>query len=76
MKYDKVYNKTIEELMELATVLMQQENKQQTKNYTSEIENEIGDVYFWLEELAKRFDQNKIQDRMDYKRKSYAGKIC
>ena len=43
MKYDKVYNKTIEELMELATVLMQQQNKQQSKNYTNEIEDEIGD---------------------------------
>ena len=71
MKYDKTYDKTIEELMELATVLMQQRNKQQSKDYTSEIEYEIGDVYAWLGELSKRFNQRKIDERIAYKKKSY-----
>jgi NTP pyrophosphatase (non-canonical NTP hydrolase) len=72
MKYDKVYNKTIEELMELATVLIQQQNKQQSKNYTNEIEDEIGDVYFWLEQLSKRFNQEKIKKRINYKKETYS----
>ena len=71
MKYDKVYNKTIEELMELATVLTQQQNKQQSRNYTNEIEDEIGDVYFWLGELIKRFDQEKIKRRIIDKKEKY-----
>jgi len=71
MKYDKIYNKTIEELLELATVLMQQQNKQQSKDYTLEIIDEIGDVYAWLGEFSKRFDKKKIDARIAYKLKSY-----
>ena len=74
MRYDKTYNKTIEELMELATVLMQQQNKQQSRDYTDEIEEEIGDVYMWLGELSKRFDQNKINKRIESKRLRYFDK--
>lgn len=71
MKYDKIYNKTIEELMELATVLMQQQNKQSSRDYTNDIIDEMGDVYMWLGELSKRFDQNKIQKRITSKRTRY-----
>jgi NTP pyrophosphatase (non-canonical NTP hydrolase) len=71
MKFDKTYNKTIEELMELATVLTQQQNKQQSRDYTNEIIEEIGDVYTWLDELSKRFDKDKIQKRIESKRGKY-----
>jgi NTP pyrophosphatase (non-canonical NTP hydrolase) len=71
MKFDRTYNKTIEELMELATVLMQQQNKQQSKDYTDHIEEEIADVYVWLDELKLRFNQKKISDRIENKRKAY-----
>jgi len=71
MKFNRTYNKTIEELMELATVLMQQQNKQQSKDYTDHIEEEIADVYVWLDELKLRFNQKKISDRIENKRKAY-----
>jgi NTP pyrophosphatase (non-canonical NTP hydrolase) len=71
MKFDRTYNKTIEELMELATVLIQQQNKQQSKDYTDHIEEEIADVYVWLDELKLRFNQKKISDRIENKRKAY-----
>ena len=68
MRYDRVYNKTIEELLELASVMIQQRNKKYC-NYTGKIEEEIADVYCWLDKLKDRFDQNKIKTRISYKRK-------
>lgn len=68
MRYDRVYNKTIEELVELAAVMIQQRNKRY-RNHTEKIEEEIADVYCWLDKLKERFDQNKIKKRIDYKRK-------
>lgn len=68
MRYDRVYNKTIEELVELAAVMIQQRNKRY-RNYTSKIEEEIADVYCWLDKLKDRFDQNKIKKRISYKRR-------
>lgn len=68
MRYDRVYNKTIEELVELAAVMIQQRNKRY-RNYTDKIEEEIADVYCWLDKLKDRFDQNKIKKRISYKRR-------
>lgn len=68
MKYDRVYNKTIEELVELAAVMIQQRNKRY-RNYTNKIEEEIADVYCWLDKLKTRFNQNKIKKRIIYKNK-------
>jgi glutamyl-tRNA reductase len=70
MNYDRVYNKTIEELCELATVLTQQRNKRY-RNYSTHIENEIADVYVWLDKLKLRFDQSKIEKRIKYKRRKH-----
>ena len=68
MRFDKVYNKTIEELVELAAVMIQQRNKRY-RNYTKKIEEEIADVYFWLDKLKERFNKNKIKKQISYKRR-------
>ena len=68
MKCDRVYNKTIEELVELAAVMIQQRNKPY-RNHTAQIEEEIADVYCWLDKLKERFDQSKIKKRINYKRR-------
>ena len=68
MRFDKVYNKTIEELVELAAVMIQQRNKRY-RNYTKKIEKEIADVYFWLDKLKERFNKNKIKKQISYKRR-------
>ena len=67
IRFDRVYNKTIEELVELAAVMIQQRNKRY-RNYTSKIQEEIADVYCWLDVLQKRFNKFKIQRRIKYKR--------
>lgn len=68
MRYDRVYNKTIEELVELAAVMIQQRNKRY-RNHTSKIQEEIADVYCWLDKFRKRFDENKIRQRIAYKKR-------
>lgn len=68
IRFDRVYNKTIEELVELSAVMIQQRNKRY-RNYTSKIEEEIADVYCWLDKLRTRFDKSKIQRRIQYKRR-------
>jgi NTP pyrophosphatase (non-canonical NTP hydrolase) len=68
MRFDKVYNKTIEELVELAAVMIQQRNKRY-RNYTKKIEEEIADVYFWLDKLKERFNKNKVKKQISYKRR-------
>lgn len=74
MKFDKIYNKTIEELMELSTVMLQQKNKK-NNNYSLKIEEEIADVYCWLDLLKTRFDQARINRRISYKRRKNKIKI-
>lgn len=74
MKFDKIYNKTIEELMELSTVMLQQKNKK-NNNYSLKIEEEIADVYCWLDLLKTRFDQDRINRRISYKRRKNKIKI-
>lgn len=74
MKFDKIYNKTIEELMELSTVMLQQKNKK-NNNYSLKIEEEIADVYCWLDLLKTRFDQGRINRRISYKRRKNKIKI-
>jgi NTP pyrophosphatase (non-canonical NTP hydrolase) len=70
MTFDKIYKKTIEELLELATVLTQQQNKK-SKDLTSDIEKEMGDVIFWTGLLTTRLDIEKVQERILKKQKKY-----
>ena len=62
-----VRDKLIEELLELATVIMQQKNKPH-KNLTRKIENEIADVKTWLTEFEAPYDWDYIDDRIKEKR--------
>jgi NTP pyrophosphatase (non-canonical NTP hydrolase) len=66
----KVAMKLVEELNELATVIMQQNNKAY-KNLTKDIEDEIADVKVWLSEYEKLFDWNYIDNRIINKRKKH-----
>ena len=66
----KVAMKLVEELNELATVIMQQNNKPH-KNLTKEIQDEIADVKVWLSEYEELFDWNYIDNRITNKRKKY-----
>ena len=58
--------KCIEELNELATVLMQQHNKP-SKDMASKIQDEIADVRFRLGQLEKYYDKQTIDDRINRK---------
>ena len=66
----KVAMKLVEELNELATAIMQQNNKPH-KNLTKEIQDEIADVKVWLSEYEELFDWNYIDNRITNKRKKY-----
>ena len=66
----KIAMKLVEELNELATVIMQQNNKPH-KNLTKEIQDEIADVKVWLLEYEELFDWNYIDNRITNKRKKY-----
>ena len=66
----KVAMKLVEELNELATAIMQQNNKVY-KNLTKDIEDEIADVKVWLSEYEKLFDWNYIDNRIINKRKKH-----
>ena len=66
----KTAMKLVEELNELATVIMQQNNKPH-KNLTKEIQDEIADVKVWLSEYEELFDWNYIDNRITNKRKKY-----
>jgi NTP pyrophosphatase (non-canonical NTP hydrolase) len=66
----KVAMKLVEELNELATAIMQQNNKAY-KNLTKDIEDEIADVKVWLSEYEKLFDWNYIDNRIINKRKKH-----
>ena len=66
----KIAMKLVEELNELATAIMQQNNKPH-KNLTKEIQDEIADVKVWLSEYEKLFDWNYIDNRITNKRKKH-----
>ena len=66
----KTAMKLVEELNELATAIMQQNNKPH-KNLTKEIQDEIADVKVWLLEYEELFDWNYIDNRITNKRKKY-----
>ena len=66
----KIAMKLVEELNELATAIMQQNNKPH-KNVTKEIQDEIADVKVWLSEYEELFDWNYIDNRITNKRKKH-----
>jgi NTP pyrophosphatase (non-canonical NTP hydrolase) len=66
----KISMKLVEELNELATVIMQQNNKPY-KQLTKEIEDEIADVKVWLAEFEDAFDWEYISDRVVRKKKKH-----
>ena len=66
----KTAMKLVEELNELATAIMQQNNKPH-KNLTKEIQNEIADVKVWLSEYEELFDWNYIDDRVTLKKQKH-----
>ena len=66
----KIAMKLVEELNELATAIMQQNNKPH-KDLTKEIQDEIADVKVWLLEYEELFDWNYIDNRIINKRKKY-----
>ena len=70
MTKDKTTLKLIEELNELATVLLQNYNKPK-KEYTIEIQDEIADVKLWLNIVEKRYDKEYIDKRIEGKIKKY-----
>ena len=70
MTKDKTTLKLIEELNELATVLLQNYNKPK-KEYTIEIQDEIADVKLWLNIVEKRYDKEYIDKRIEDKIKKY-----
>ena len=70
MTKDKTTLKLIEELNELATVLLQNYNKPK-KVYTIEIQDEIADVKLWLNIVEKRYDKEYIDKRIEGKIKKY-----
>tara|TARA_R110000824_G_scaffold271050_1_gene459565 strand:+ start:303 stop:536 length:234 start_codon:yes stop_codon:yes gene_type:complete len=70
MTRDKTTLKLIEELNELATVLLQNYNKPK-KEYTIEIQDEIADVKLWLNIVEKRYDKEYIDKRVEDKIKKY-----
>ena len=70
MTKDKTTLKLIEELNELATVLLQNYNKPD-KEHTVEIQDEIADVKLWLNIVEKRYDKEYIDKRIEDKIKKY-----
>ena len=66
----RVAMKLVEELNELATAIMQQNNKPY-KDLTKEIQDEIADVKVWLSEYEELFDWNYIDNRINNKRKKH-----
>ena len=63
-QYDHL--KCVEELNELATILMQQFNKPH-KVYDDEIVNEIGDVLYRLKNMMDYYDRKAVLARKKYK---------
>lgn len=63
-QYD--YLKCVEELNELATILLQQFNKPH-KDFSSEITEEMGDVLYRLKNMMDYYDRDAILARKKYK---------
>ena len=61
------HKKLAEECMELALIITQQLNKPKM-DFEDGIIEEIGDVKWRLELIEKYYDQEKIQDRIMYKK--------
>ena len=59
--------KCVEELNELASVLIKQHNKPR-KDYHDHIIEEIGDVIHRVDNLYNYYDKDKVQKRIDYKK--------
>ena len=73
---DHNFKKTIEELMELALVLMQKLNKPIAgAPEEQEIIDEIGDVIIRLEVLKRLFPMDKIEKRIKFKMDKFRGYI-
>ena len=70
MNKEKITLKLIEELNELATVLLQNYNKPK-KEHTIEIQDEIADVKLWLDIVERRYDKEYIEKRIKKKIKKY-----
>ena len=62
--------KLVEELNELSTVIIQQNNKPHI-DYTIQIQNEIADVQVWLTKYSSYFDENYVANRVIDKWKKY-----
>lgn len=63
MTKDKTTLKLIEELNELATVLLQNYNLPK-EEHTIAIQDEIADVKLWLSIVEKRYDKGYIDKRI------------
>lgn len=63
----KDHQKLVEELLELATIITQQLNKS-SKDLTPQIIEEIGDVRYRMNRIMKYYDEDKIQEQIEYKR--------
>jgi NTP pyrophosphatase (non-canonical NTP hydrolase) len=59
--------KCVEELNELASVLIKQHNKPR-KDYYDHIIEEIGDVIYRVDNLYNYYDKDEVQKRIDYKK--------
>ena len=67
---DYTKKKTVEECCELATALMQNTNKKRVFN-DQQIEDEIADVLMWVNELAKHYNLDYINARIEKKKTNY-----
>ena len=63
-QYD--YLKCVEELNELATILMQQFNKPH-KDLSEDVIEELGDVYYRLDNMMDYYDRDLVLARKLYK---------
>jgi len=63
-------NKLTEELVELATAMLQQRNKPKT-DFHREIEDEIADVEVWLAAVKRYYDEEYINNRVSIKKQTY-----
>ena len=59
--------KCVEELNELASVLIKQHNKPR-RDYHDRIIEEIGDVIYRVDNLYNYYDKDEVQKRIDYKK--------
>jgi NTP pyrophosphatase (non-canonical NTP hydrolase) len=72
--YDYNITKSVEELSELSTILLQKLNKPNRVD-DQKIIDEIGDVYIRLSVLGKMFGTKKVERRITKKLKKYANYI-